>query len=159
MAVRPRRRPANYLTLWILRVVTRVGAAGEVGCFARVLDADKHRPLVGSGEYARNLARFWSNQETANLTCRGIGANHLVIAETGISTGIDRIGRHVGFDPKPAAWRHVNAVGGGKLVTVDRRTVGWVRGVAAEDENVPVEVWLIKIVVVFPSYDVPVSCS
>ena len=38
--------------------------------------------------------------------------------------------------------------GGGELVAVDRRSVGWVRGIATKGEDVPVEVWLRKVIVV-----------
>ena len=82
------------------------------------------------------------NQEAANLAGRRIGAQHLVVAEAGIVARVDRRGRHVGLDPEPAARRHVDAVGRAELVAVDRRAVGRDRRVAAEGENVPLEVRL-----------------
>ena len=142
-------------SLIFLRVGWIVGRL--VGCLAWVLDADEHGAFVRSHEGPGDFALFRTDQEAANFSAFGIGAQHLVVAEPGIGARVDRRGRHVGLYPKPAAGRHVNAVGRAELVAVDVRAIGYQRiRVAGENEDFPFKVRLGPVLVVFPSNDVSV---
>lgn len=121
-----------------------------------MLNADEHGLLVPRDHHTGDLALLGALEKSSNFSGRRIGAHHLVVAKAGIVNCVDRRGRHVGLDPEPAARCHVNAVRRTELIAVDRGTMGRDQRVPAENENVPLEIRFGLVLVVFPSYDVPI---
>ena len=70
--------------LRISRIVGRL-----VGGLAGVLDPDEHGALIGSDEYTGDLALLRTDKKTADLAGLRIGAEHLIVAESGVVAGVD----------------------------------------------------------------------
>ena len=122
-----------------------------------MLDPDEHRLGVRRHEHAGDLGLLRTHEEALDLLGGRVGGQHLVVAETGVGTGVDGGAGDVGLDPQPIVGVDVEAVGRAELVAVDVRPVGRDGRVSRQHEDVPDERGLVEIAGVPPADDVAVD--
>lgn len=87
---------------WIARQIIRP--------LARMLNPDKHRPLIWCHKYPCDFALIRADEEPAGFSGLRISRQHHIVAESCIRVRVNRRRRHICLNPEQPTGVHIEAV-------------------------------------------------